>query len=80
MLYGFKVESGGVARPGADIELNGKKVSTVASGTFSPTLSVAIGMAYLPTGTPDQGQKFVIRQGVREFQAVTVKLPFYRSK
>lgn len=79
-LYGFKVESGGVARPGGEIVQNGKTVGTVASGTFAPTLGVAIGMAYLPANIDTEGAKIMIRQGTRELGAVTTKMPFYKKK
>ncbi len=77
-LCGFQVNSGGVARPGGQIFANGKEVSTVASGTFSPSLNVSIGMAYLPIDVPKEGALIQIRQGTREIGAATVKLPFYK--
>lgn len=78
-LVGFKVEAGGVARNGGTILINGKESGTVASGTFSPTLSYPIGMAYFPAGT-SEGMKFTIKQGPRELQAVTVPMPFFKKK
>lgn len=78
-LIGFKIESGGVARPGGQIFHKGKEVGTVASGTFSPTLNYAIGMAFLPTAIANEGESLTIRQGTREAQAVVVKLPFYKK-
>lgn len=79
-LVGFKVETGGVARPGGKIFINRKEVGVVASGTFAPTLGYSIGMAYLPLSTPAEEAPLTIRQGDRELQAVTVKLPFYKKK
>jgi len=79
-LYGFKVESGGVARPGGQIFIKGQAAGAVTSGTFSPTLGIPIGIAYLPTKTAESGEKLVIQQGTREFQAVTVKPPFYKRE
>lgn len=78
-LIGFKVESGGVARPGGVMVHQGKEIGTVASGTFSPTLNLAIGMAYVPTSLAKEGEHFTIRQGTRESLAVMVKMPFYKK-
>lgn len=78
-LRGFKVTAGGVARPGGTILLNGKEAGTVASGTFAPTLNVAIGMAYLPADVAD-GAPLVIMQGTRELSGSIVKLPFYSKQ
>ena len=78
-LIGFKVESGGVARPGGVLFHQGKEVGVVASGTFSPTLNHAIGMAYLPADIANEGAALTIKQGTRDIQAVVVKLPFYKK-
>lgn len=78
-LYGFKVNAGGVARPGGIIRHQGKDVGVVTSGTFSPTLNQAIGMTFLPIDLLKEGIELTIRQGTRELQAVTTKLPFYKK-
>lgn len=80
ILRGFKVEAGGVARNGGVVSVDGKDVSTVASGTFAPTLGFAIGMAYMPASVPAEGAKITIRQGTRELQAVTTKMPFFKKQ
>ncbi len=79
-LIGFKVESGGVARPGGQIFHNGKEVGVVGSGTFSPTLNYAIGMAFLPTAIANLGEQITIKQGTREIQAAIVPMPFYKKQ
>lgn len=76
-LLGFKVEGGGIARPGAKIIKDGVEAGVVTSGTFSPTLGYPIGMAYLPAVTPAEGTRLKILQGARELTAKTVKMPFY---
>jgi len=78
-LYGFKVETGGVARPGGTIRINNNDAGIVASGTFSPTLNYPIGMAYLPVQTPEEKAPLTILQGTRELKAITTKLPFYKK-
>lgn len=78
-LTGFKVIAGGVARNNGEISYNGARVGRVASGTFSPTLGIPIGMALLPIHIPKEGASLLIKQGTRELKAVTVKLPFYKK-
>ncbi len=77
-LVGFVVEAGGVVRHGATIQKNGADIGVVTSGTFSPTLSKAVGMAYVPAGSGAIGDKLTIRQGAREMTAAVVPLPFYK--
>lgn len=78
-LFGFKVQAGGVARPGGKIMWQGKEVGVVASGTFAPTLGTAIGLAYLPVDVPQEGAELKILQGARELTAATAKTPFYKK-
>lgn len=78
-LTGFKVQSGGVARPDAVVLHDAKEVGRVASGTFSPTLGVSIGLTYLPVSIPSEGAALQLRHGAREMGAITVKLPFYKK-
>lgn len=78
-LYGFKVESGGIARHGAQIFINQKKAGTVASGTFAPSLGYSIGMAYLKPVVKEEGAGLTVMQGSRELHAVTVPLPFLKK-
>lgn len=78
-LAGFKVETGGVARPGGKILSNGKEIGVVASGTFSPTLGYAIGLAYLPLELAKVDLPITILQGTREIEASVVKSPFYKK-
>lgn len=76
-LAGFRVETGGIARHGATIVADGHDAGVVTSGTYSPSLSMAIGLAYMAPDMAAPGQIFKIRQGTREMSAVAVKLPFY---
>ena len=76
-LVGFRIEAGGIARHGATVVVDGKDVGVVTSGTYAPSLSQAIGLAYVPAALAHVGQKFQIRQGNREMSAIAVKLPFY---
>lgn len=42
---GFVVDKGAPMRPGSKLEADGKQVGWVTSGTFSPVLKKAVGMA-----------------------------------
>ena len=52
----FVIEGDGIARPGDRIVGGG----VVTSGTYSPSLEVGIGMAYLPAERSDVGSEFEI--------------------
>jgi aminomethyltransferase len=55
-LVAFTLTDRGVARPGDPVIGGGE----VTSGTFSPTLQMAIGMAYLPAVNANVGDDFDI--------------------
>jgi aminomethyltransferase len=76
-LVGFKVESGGVARPEAKVFIAGIEMGSVTSGTFAPSLGFPIGLAFVPVTVPKIGAKLTVKQGERELSAVTIKFPFY---
>lgn len=56
-LMGIRLQERGVPREGYPVLVEGRPVSVLTSGVYSPTLEQGIGMAYLPTelakaGTP----------------------------
>ncbi len=65
--------------PGVDLRIDGRKVGHTASGTFSPTLSKPILMAYLDRDhrAPDVTRRFEAED--RTFDATVVVLPFYEA-
>ncbi len=75
---GFELREKGIARHGAPILLGGASCGAVTSGTWSPTLEKAIGMAYLPSDRCATGTEFEIDVRGRRLPAVVVNLPFYR--
>jgi aminomethyltransferase len=79
-LVGFTVQDRGIARQGHTVLADGKVVGEVASGTFSPTLGKAIGMAYVPPGLAAVGTPLEIDVRGRKLAAAVVELPFYRRK
>jgi aminomethyltransferase len=77
-LAGFELTGPGIARPHYPIHVGGRKVSEVCSGTFSPYLKKAIGLAYLPLGSTPMGTEFEIGIRDRMAGARVVATPFYK--
>jgi aminomethyltransferase len=76
-LIGFKVEGRGIARHDYPVRVEGETVGHVTSGTLSPTLGQAIGLALVSPGVEDRFE-VVIRE--RPVEAHTVQLPFYKRE
>jgi len=77
-LTGLVVTQRGIARPGYPVRAAGREVGVVTSGTHSPTLGRAIGMAYLPVALGEPGTKLMVVMRGNEVEAEVVPLPFYR--
>jgi aminomethyltransferase len=77
-LVGFEVLDRGIARHGHEIFVDGRKVGTVTSGTQTPYLKKAIGLAYLPVQHTAFGTEMSIDCRGRRLHAVVVPTPFYR--
>ncbi len=77
-LVGFELSDPGIARRGHEVLAGGKRVGVVTSGTQTPYLKKAIGMAYVPAdkATPGAGIEIDIRG--RTARASVVPLPFYK--
>jgi aminomethyltransferase len=77
-LAGFTVLGRGIARQGHSVLSDGSAVGAVTSGTWSPTLDQAIGMAYVPAALATPGTPLGIDVRGRTVEAVASALPFYR--
>ncbi|MPY88136.1 MAG: glycine cleavage system aminomethyltransferase GcvT [Luteitalea sp.] len=77
-LVGFEIEERGIARHGYDVYLNGVKAGVVTSGTQTPFLKKAIGLAYLPAGDAVVDRVFEVDVRGRRVAARVVPLPFYK--
>lgn len=77
-LVGFNVEGRGIARQGHKVIADGEEVGFVTSGTFSPTLERAIGMAYVPVSMAAIGSSLSLDIRGKVVPAVIVDLPFYK--
>jgi aminomethyltransferase len=77
-LIGFEVLDRAIARHGFDAYVNGQKAGVVTSGTQTPHLKKAIGMAYLPAASTAPGTEFEIDIRGRRVRAQVVPMPFYK--
>jgi aminomethyltransferase len=77
-LIGFEMLERGIARSGYDAYVNGVKAGIVTSGTQTPYLKKAIGMAYLPTEHTAAGTEFEVDIRGRRTRARIVPMPFYK--
>ena len=79
-LIGFEVEGRGIARTGYPVLSAGKPVGRVTSGGPSPTLSRAIGLAYVPNELAELGSAIEIEVRGRAIPARVVETPFVSGK
>jgi aminomethyltransferase len=77
-LVGFEMIDRAIARPGHDVYVDGVRAGRVTSGTQTPFLKKAIGMAYLPREQSAPGYEFVVDVRGRRARARVVPLPFYK--
>jgi aminomethyltransferase len=67
------------AREGAELLLNGHKVGTVSSGSYSPSLQKAIALAFVKTGSIDMGASLEAQVGKKLINGNRVNIPFYKQ-
>jgi aminomethyltransferase len=74
-LVGFEIEGRGIARHGHTVTDGAEIVGQVTSGTLSPTLDRAIGLALV---APEVEDRFTVVIRDRPVPAIEVPLPFYK--
>ena len=77
-LVGFEMVDRAIARHGHAVLVDGVKVGAVTSGTQTPFLKKAVGMAYVPVAHTEAGTALVIDVRGRRAVARVVPLPFYQ--
>ena len=77
-LVGFELSDPGIARQGCPVMRGGQQVGAVTSGTLTPFLKKAIGMAYVPVDHATVGSELDIDVRGRLLKAQVVATPFYR--
>jgi aminomethyltransferase len=77
-LVGFELLDRGIARPGHPVVKNGQPIGVVTSGTQTPFLKKAIGMAYVPADMAAPATEIEIDVRGRLTKARVVPMPFYK--
>jgi aminomethyltransferase len=75
----FAADSRRSPRSGFGIYSFDKRIGTVTSGSFSPSLSVGIGMGYVDRALAP-GEKITVKDGATVIPATVVNKPFYTKK
>lgn len=80
-LIGFTVEERGIPRDGYKVfSADGQEIGYVTSGTQSPSLAKAIGIAYVSLGFENVGNEIFVDIRGRKVKAVVTKTPFVDPK
>lgn len=77
-IVGFEMVDRAIARHGYPVVIGGAKAGRVTSGTQTPFLKKAIGMAYVPAAHTAPGAEFDVEIRGRVARARVVPLPFYK--
>ena len=77
-LVGFEMIDRGIARHGYHVVQDGDEIGVVTSGTQTPFLRKAIGMAYVPIDLSKPGTDIEIDIRGRGAKARVVPMPFYK--
>jgi aminomethyltransferase len=77
-LVGFELVDRGIARHGHRVMQDGIAIGVVTSGTQTPTVGKAIGMAYVPIEKAQPGTDIDIEIRGRLARARVVRMPFYK--
>jgi aminomethyltransferase len=76
-LVGFKLIDKGIPRQHYPIcDENGNKIGEVTSGTMSPTLNEAIGLAYVPSNISTPGSTLFVEIRGKLLKGEVTKIPF----
>jgi aminomethyltransferase len=77
-IVGFEMLERGIARHGYAVYIGDRDAGAVTSGTQTPFLKTAIGMAYLPIEHTYVGAEFDVDIRGRRTRAKVVPMPFYK--
>jgi aminomethyltransferase len=79
-LVGFEMVDRGIARHGYRVMQGDAPIGVVTSGTQTPFLGKAIGMAYVPIDRSQPGSEIHIDIRGRAAAARVVPMPFYKRQ
>ena len=78
-LAGFFVEGRGIARHGYPLKVEATgEAGVVTSGTQTPTVGKALGLAYVPLAATAVGTRLLVDVRGKDVPAVVVPTPFYK--
>jgi aminomethyltransferase len=80
LLAPFRIEGPGIPRQGNPVLAGGERVGLVTSGTFSPSLEIGIGMAYVRAGLAEPGSEVEIDVRGKRRSARIASKPLYRKE
>jgi aminomethyltransferase len=78
-LAPFRIEGAGIPRQGNTVLVGEEQVGTVTSGTFSPSLGMGVGMAYLRSDLAEPGSAVEIDVRGKRRAARIASKPLYAS-
>ena len=79
-IVGFEMLERGIGRHGYDVYVGDTKAGVVTSGTQTPHVKKAIGMAYVPVDHAAIDSEFDVEIRGRRTRARVVPLPFYKRQ
>jgi aminomethyltransferase len=79
-LVAFKIEDKGIPREGNPVLRDGEQVGVVTSGTFSPSLEVGAGMAYVKSELAEMGTELEIDVRGKHRPARIASKPLYAKR
>ena len=80
LLAPFRIEGAGIPRQGNAVLAGGERAGVVTSGTFSPSLEVGIGMAYVRADLAEPGTGVEIDVRGKRRPARIASKPLYRKE
>ncbi|HEX8752237.1 MAG TPA: glycine cleavage system aminomethyltransferase GcvT [Solirubrobacterales bacterium] len=79
-LVAFKIEGQGIPRDGNPVLAGGERAGVVTSGTYSPSLEVGAGMAYVRADLAEPGTEIEIDVRGKHRAARVASQPLYRKR
>jgi glycine cleavage system T protein (aminomethyltransferase) len=79
-LAAFRIEGAGIPREGNHVVLGDEQVGVVTSGTFSPSLEIGVGMAYVRSDLAEPGTEIEIDVRGKRRAARIASKPLYAKR
>ncbi len=79
-LVGFALTERGLARAEYPVVADGRRIGTVTTGSYAPTLDKNLGMALVEAGYAKVGGKIAVEIRGKEVAAVIIPRPFYKRE